>query len=74
MPLYEYRCPDCGVKFEKIVPTASAPVPACPSCQGTRAEKLLSVPGGVGVSGGSSEGAACPSASSGACSKASSFG
>ena len=73
MPLYEYRCPDCGVKFEKIVPSASSPVPACPSCGKENGEKLLSVPGSVGVAG-SDAGASCPSAASGACSKASGFG
>lgn len=74
MPLYEYRCPDCGVKYEKIVPNFSAPIPACPGCGGGRAEKLLSIPGGVGVASGPGAGASCPSAASGACSKASGFG
>jgi putative FmdB family regulatory protein len=74
MPLYEYRCPECGVKFEKIVARYSAPVPPCPSCGRNRAEKLISVPGGVGVTSDSGAGAACSSAASGACPKAAGFG
>jgi putative FmdB family regulatory protein len=33
MPIYEYRCADCGTQFEKLVrrATASADV-VCPSC------------------------------------------
>jgi len=74
MPLYEYRCPECGVKFEKIVASYSTPVPPCPACGGAKADKLMSVPGGVGVSSGSTAGASCPSAASGACPKAVGFG
>jgi putative FmdB family regulatory protein len=33
MPIYEYRCEDCGTKFEKLVRRASdAPAVECPSC------------------------------------------
>jgi len=30
MPIYEYRCQDCGTRFEKLVRRAEEP--ACPSC------------------------------------------
>ena len=53
MPIYEYRCTQCGVKYEKIVFSSSAPAPACPSCNSDEVEKLISVPGGMG--GSSSE-------------------
>jgi putative FmdB family regulatory protein len=41
MPIYEFRCLNCGSQFEKIVPlnTESA---SCEKCQGTNVEKLLS--------------------------------
>jgi putative FmdB family regulatory protein len=33
MPIYEYRCDDCGTKFEKLVRrTADAAAVECPSC------------------------------------------
>ncbi len=33
MPIFEYRCEDCGAKFEKLVRrTADASAIDCPSC------------------------------------------
>jgi putative FmdB family regulatory protein len=33
MPIYEYRCEDCGTKFEKLVRRSpGAPAVECPSC------------------------------------------
>ena len=33
MPIYEYRCEDCGTKFEKLVRRSDdAAALACPSC------------------------------------------
>jgi putative FmdB family regulatory protein len=43
MPIYEYKCPQCGHQFEKIV--RGEDQPACPSCQHAAPERLLSVPG-----------------------------
>jgi putative FmdB family regulatory protein len=31
MPIYEYRCEDCGSKFEKLVRRSAEPV-ECPEC------------------------------------------
>jgi putative FmdB family regulatory protein len=31
MPIYEYRCEDCGTKFEKLI-RRSSDQPECPSC------------------------------------------
>jgi putative FmdB family regulatory protein len=57
MPIYEYRCKECGVRYERIVFSMSAPAPACPNCQSEEVEKLISVPGGM--SGGDSGVASC---------------
>jgi len=46
MPIFEYRCEDCGSAFEAFV-TAER-VAACPSCQSRNLAKLLSAPGMVG--------------------------
>jgi len=33
MPIYEYRCPDCGTKFEELRPHSRAEEDApCPTC------------------------------------------
>jgi putative FmdB family regulatory protein len=51
MPLFEYKCRECGHPFEAFV-TADRPA-ACPSCGSTNLNKLLSSPGMVGVASGS---------------------
>jgi len=40
MPLYAYHCNDCGNEFELLV--RSSDVPACPSCQSTNLQQLVS--------------------------------
>jgi putative FmdB family regulatory protein len=40
MPIYEYRCRDCGERFEELT-AADAADPACPRCGG-ETERLLS--------------------------------
>jgi putative FmdB family regulatory protein len=40
MPIYEFRCSDCGERFEELVAT-SAPAPECPACGGI-GERMLS--------------------------------
>jgi putative FmdB family regulatory protein len=42
MPMYEYRCTECGAKFEELVASAEDFV-ECPKCHSAKAEKLLSV-------------------------------
>ena len=44
MPLYEYRCKDCGETADHVVPIAQRNDPiACPSCKG-ESELLVSAP------------------------------
>jgi putative FmdB family regulatory protein len=40
MPIFEYRCLACGHQFEALVRGSSAV--ACPSCQGSSLERVLS--------------------------------
>jgi len=43
MPLYEYRCLECGEKFEKLVRfITSISEIECPECRGRTVEKLIS--------------------------------
>jgi|TARA_B100002003_G_C13608663_1_gene313160 putative FmdB family regulatory protein len=43
MPVYEYRCFECGAQFERRLPfsKADAKLP-CPTCGKAHAEKMLS--------------------------------
>ncbi len=34
MPIYDYKCPDCGNIVEVLIRTSDSSPPACPSCRG----------------------------------------
>jgi putative FmdB family regulatory protein len=61
VPLYEYRCADCGTEFEALVPAGRADAEHCPDC-GTEARRRLSLVAAP-VRGG--DGAAMPAAGGG---------
>jgi putative FmdB family regulatory protein len=42
MPIFEYKCRDCGTLFEKIVLSSSDRV-VCRSCESQRVDQQLSV-------------------------------
>ena len=42
MPLYEFRCEDCGKLFEKLVNNAETPV-SCINCKSDNVKKQFSV-------------------------------
>ena len=44
MPIYEYRCRNCGYEFDKFLRTFETGDVNCPSCQSVNVEKLLSPP------------------------------
>lgn len=41
MPIFEYRCRECGAEFEKIVHSSDQEV-RCRDCSGRQLDKLLS--------------------------------
>jgi len=43
MPIYEYRCSNCGSQVEILVRTGDH-TPSCPKCGSLLREKLLSAP------------------------------
>ena len=43
MPLYEYRCTQCGNRYEKIQTFSSEPDTVCPKCGG-KVERPLTAP------------------------------
>jgi len=45
MPLYEYQCTECGVRFERHQHFSDGPITECPECGG-EARRLI---GPVGV-------------------------
>jgi putative FmdB family regulatory protein len=42
MPIYEYRCDDCGHEMEVIQKMSDDPLSDCPSCNGRGLRKLVS--------------------------------
>ena len=52
MPLYEYRCNDCGRLFEKLVRAWNEPVD-CPTCASATVEKQVSTFAFASPGGGS---------------------
>ncbi|OPY78392.1 MAG: Zinc ribbon domain protein [Syntrophorhabdus sp. PtaU1.Bin153] len=66
MPIYEYKCQDCGEIFELLVLTKDEEA-RCKSCNGQNLEKLISAHNTVGSSGGfiaDSQGSCCGSPNS----------
>jgi len=64
MPMYEYRCSDCGIVFEARQKFADAPLTECQECGG-RVQKMISQTaftlkgGGWYDQGYSGQGASC---------------
>ncbi|MHB0868495.1 MAG: FmdB family zinc ribbon protein [Chloroflexota bacterium] len=74
VPIYEYFCPDCSTKFDKLVSLSRAhEQPLCPNCSGGNSQKLLSTFAAVRSSGDggaptvSSGGGGCAGCSGGSC-------
>lgn len=44
VPIYEYRCPQCGHEFEKLVRNVAV-VPACPKCGADEPTRKVSLSG-----------------------------
>lgn len=44
MPLYEYQCEQCGVRFERLQRKSDATMKKCPECSGS-VRRLIQPPG-----------------------------
>jgi putative FmdB family regulatory protein len=65
MPLYEYKCEDCGKRYEKLVSLSEAgQAMECPKCGSKAVRKLMSV---IASAGGKSEASECPTCPTGVC-------
>jgi putative FmdB family regulatory protein len=51
MPIYEYKCNNCGTSFEKTQRITEEPLTECPSCQG-EVHRVISKNIGVVFKGG----------------------
>jgi putative FmdB family regulatory protein len=45
MPIFDYLCRDCGLRFDVLQKAADPPPAACPTCGGAAIDKCLSAPG-----------------------------
>jgi putative FmdB family regulatory protein len=45
MPIYEYRCSECGFQDEYLQKVSEPPITVCPSCGKATFQKLLSAAG-----------------------------
>ncbi len=55
MPIFEYRCKECGEKFETLVFSSARPEPVkCEKCGSEQTEKLMSAFASGGLNAGSS--------------------
>jgi len=61
MPIYEYRCLECGAQFARVQRAgAGSEGVTCPKCGSERVERLLSTfAAGAGGSAGASAGPSC---------------
>lgn len=65
MPLYEYACPGCGERMEKMKSVSDrANGPECPTC-GEQTALALSTPGRVGVGSDSASTRSLPQVNTG---------
>lgn len=62
MPVYEFRCNDCGKQFSKLI-IRKDDIPGCPFCKSQNVEKLISNIAAFGKTGPSfgSSGGCCNS-------------
>jgi len=64
MPIYEYRCADCGLQKDHLQKHSDALIAACPSCGSKNYNKQISAAGfqlkGSGWYATDFKGASCP--------------
>lgn len=58
MPIYEFKCNDCGKQFSKLILKKDDTV-QCPGCKSENVDKLISVVSSFGSSKGGSSGSSC---------------
>ncbi len=64
MPIFEYKCNECGEEFEKLIMRKDAEI-ECPKCGAKNVKKKFSI---FGMRGVENTGSGCSSCSSSSCS------
>ena len=54
MPIFEFRCKECGEKFETLVFSSQSEPVKCENCGSEQTEKLMSTFASAGFANGSS--------------------
>ncbi|MDO8672744.1 MAG: zinc ribbon domain-containing protein [Dehalococcoidia bacterium] len=47
MPVYDFKCRECGSTFEKLQRFSAKGAVTCPSCGGVQTQKLISMPAAI---------------------------
>jgi putative FmdB family regulatory protein len=58
MPIFTYRCKDCGKVFDFLMMKANEKV-LCTKCQSTNIEKQITAPSSIRVGSGQTKGSTC---------------
>ncbi len=61
MPIYEYKCQDCGSQFEKLLRNSDETGVECPSCGQNHLRRELSTFAARAAGPKQAEGPVCPS-------------
>lgn len=68
MPIYEFRCHDCGEKFEQLCPLGETGANVrCPRCAGKQITRLMSAFSAPGTGGGNKGCTGCKATSCSSC-------
>jgi putative FmdB family regulatory protein len=65
MPIYNYSCQSCGTSFEELVRSDTRV--RCPSCEGAKVERRLSIPAPPVTARAASSAPVCESPPPGGC-------
>ena len=68
MPIYEFECPRCDLRFEELIRTSRRKKPPCPECGCAKPQRVMSgfAMGGRAESSAAAGGSSCNCAGCGA--------
>ncbi|NLJ60752.1 MAG: zinc ribbon domain-containing protein [Firmicutes bacterium] len=71
MPIFEFKCRECGTKFEELLRSCDDSNVTCPNCKSNEVKRLISTfaySGGSGFKTGVAGSGGCGTCSGGSCS------
>tara|TARA_B100000029_G_scaffold12909_2_gene13501 strand:- start:9704 stop:9916 length:213 start_codon:yes stop_codon:yes gene_type:complete len=60
MPIFDYKCNNCCVKFEELILSKNDEPAKCPFCKNSKIEKIMSVPAAFSLQSETKSESACP--------------